>query len=158
MIELSGNPVDLFIERDRSLNTHYTLSPYVVRDGTDYRLLLRLVNCSDHPEEKVSRIHFGVSRDGQTFLIDAKPVLAPNGQMEDNGGCEDPTIVAYGNRFVVFYSGYSSTTRASYMLASTGNNLRDLAKNGLAFSDARYANPKEAAIVATPAGYRMFFE
>lgn len=158
MIELQGNPIEIEIERPEELASHYTLSPYVLRSTEGFAVLLRLVNRSDDAEKKVSRVHAGTSGDGTTFVLGATPVVEPDDMMEDSGGCEDPTVVAADGQYAVFYSGYSRKTRASYMLGATGSKLERLTKQGLVFADPAYQNPKEAAVVATSTGYRMFFE
>ncbi len=158
MIELHGGLVLIEIERAEELESHYTLSPYVLPSTEGYQVLLRLVNRSDDAEEKVSRVHAGTSRDGTTFVLSDTPVLEPDDMMEDSGGCEDPTVAVADGQYVIFYSGYSRETRASYMLGATGSKLERLTKRGPVFADPAYQNPKEAAVVRTSTGYRMFFE
>jgi len=158
MIELHGDPVRIEIERADKLASFYTLSPYVLPIAEGFAVLLRLVNRSDDAEEKVSRVHAGTSRDGTTFVLGGTPVLEPDDMMEDSGGCEDPTVAVADGQYVVFYSGYSRKTRASYMLGATGSKLERLTKHGLVFADPAYQNPKEAAVASTSTGYRMFVE
>lgn len=47
----------------------YKLSPFVWREGDHFELLLRVVNYSDNPSEKVARIHRGISLDGLRFAL-----------------------------------------------------------------------------------------
>src|SRR5271170_9056 len=79
----------------------YKLSPFVWREGEHFEMLLRVVNHSDNPSEKVARIHRGVSLDGLRFALGEEPVIAPGNDVPgslDSGGCEDPTV-AYADGF-----------------------------------------------------------
>jgi predicted GH43/DUF377 family glycosyl hydrolase len=122
-------------------------------------MLIRLVNRDDDPAKKVSRIHYASSSDGVTFDV-GREVLGPGGgDAPDSAGCEDPTIVAREDAFRVFYSGYNASKKRSSMLGATGHALSALTKTGMILTPTEaFANPKEAALIPTPAGFRMFFE
>ena len=128
-----------------------------------HALLLRVVNRSGIPSEKVARIHYGSSADGLLFSLDDVPVIAPGPDVPDSpdsGGCEDPTLVRVDGVYYVYYSGWNEHKKRGELLLATGRDLQHLTKNGVALkSSERAANPKEATIVQAPDGtWRLFFE
>ncbi len=146
-----------------SLSSMYKLSPFVWRDAVRYNLLLRVVNHSDTPSEKVARIHYGSSTDGLVFTLDEKAVLQPGLDMSnsyDSGGCEDPTVAWLGGTYYVYYSGWNQHLGRGELLLAAGSEIRHLQKRGLALqSSAQITNPKEATIVrAADGSWRLFFE
>src|ERR1700738_3437842 len=87
----------------------YKLSPFVWHEGDHFELLLRVVNYSDTPSEKVARIHRGISLDGLAFALGAKPVIAPDDDVTgsyDSGGCEDPSVTSVDGSYYVYYTGW----------------------------------------------------
>ncbi len=122
-------------------------------------MLLRMVNPSDDPAKKVSRIYYASSSDGIAFDVGPE-VIAPGDRDDPDGaGCEDPTVVGQAGAYSVFYSGYNAVSRSSAMLRAAGKSLTGLTKAGLVFRpDLIRRNTKEAAVVSTPNGFRMFFE
>jgi predicted GH43/DUF377 family glycosyl hydrolase len=124
-----------------------------------YEVLLRLVNRDEDSSKKISRIHCATSSDGSRFDVGIE-VIGPGGLHEPDGaGCEDPTVAFDGDSYTAFYSGYNALHRRSSMLAASGRTLLELRKVGMVLApDDAYANSKEAALVATPTGFRMFFE
>jgi predicted GH43/DUF377 family glycosyl hydrolase len=141
----------------------YKLSPCVWREDGAYHLLLRVVNRSDVPSEKVARIHYGVSTDGLTFSLEDRPVLPPGPDVPgsyDSGGCEDPTIARVGDTYYVYYSGWNEHLKRGELLLAAGPGVHDLHKRGIALESSELAaNPKEATIVQAPDGsWRLFFE
>ncbi|HVA28996.1 MAG TPA: hypothetical protein VNF68_12505, partial [Candidatus Baltobacteraceae bacterium] len=141
----------------------YKLSPFVWREDDHFELLLRVVNHSDIPSEKVARIHHGSSLDGVRFSLDETPVIAagpdvPNS--DDSGGCEDPTVACVDGVYYVYYTGWNEHLKRGELLLAVGTEPSALQKRGIAVgSTARTANPKEATIVQVLDGsWRLFFE
>ena len=158
-ISLLSEPELLEFHRPAKLEDFYVLSPFATcRDGK-YEMLLRLVNRNEDASKKVSRIHYATSTDGIRFDVGIEAISPGGADEPDEAGCEDPTVAKVGDLYTVFYSGYSARFERSSLLAATGRTLFELRKAGvvLAPNDA-FANPKEAAIVATSRGFRMFFE
>jgi predicted GH43/DUF377 family glycosyl hydrolase len=154
-----GEPQQLEFRRTSNLADFFALSPYVVRSERGYEMLLRMVNPSDDPAKKVSRIYYGSSADGIGFDVGPE-VIAPGERDDPDGaGCEDPTVVGQAGAYSVFYSGYNAVIRSTAMLRAAGKSLTGLTKAGFVFyPDAVHRNTKEAAVVRTPNGFRMFFE
>jgi predicted GH43/DUF377 family glycosyl hydrolase len=139
----------------------YKLSPFVWREGNYFELLLRVVNYSDNPSEKVARIHRGISRDGLNFVLGTHPVIAPGAaDSYDGGGCEDPTVAYVDGTYYVYYTGWNERTRRGELLLASGDSLERLEKRGIALpSTTDVMNPKEAEIVRADDGsWRLFFE
>ncbi len=158
-IEVAGDPEPLVLERPEAFADDYVLSPYVMRRNDGYEMLVRLVNRDDDASKKVSRVHHARGRDGLAFMVGAPAIIAPGAPgTDDDLGCEDPTVGRDANDFVVFYSGYGGSQKISSMLGARGSSLAQFHKFGRVFPDQRYANPKEAALVRTSGGVRLFFE
>ncbi len=141
----------------------YKLSPCVWQDHHGFELLLRVVNYSDNPSEKVARIHHGRSTDGLRFELDETPVIRPGLDVPDSydsGGCEDPTVARVKGVYYVYYTGWNEHLKRGELLLASGPDVHHLQKRGIALeSSALTANPKEATIVQAPDGtWRLFFE
>ena len=141
----------------------YKLSPCVWREHDRYSLLVRVVNYSANPSEKIARIHYGESANGLRFTLDEVPVVAPGPDIPgsyDSGGCEDPTVAFDDGTYYVYYSGWNERVKRGELLLASGSDLHDLYKQGIALpSSSAAANPKEATIVRAPGGtWRLFFE
>ncbi|HEY3676255.1 MAG TPA: hypothetical protein VGK84_09710 [Candidatus Tumulicola sp.] len=157
--QVTGEPQLLEFRRPADLADFFVLSPFAVRSGGRYEMLLRLVNPSKDPAKKVSRIHLASSSDGIAFDI-GREVIGPGSPDDPDGaGCEDPTVVGRPGSYSVFYSGYNAVHQDTMMLRAAGDSLCTLTKAGPVFqSDGLHRNTKEAAVVTTPNGFRMFFE
>ncbi len=155
-----GETASLTIERSQLLAGMYTLSPYVWSENETFGLLLRLVNPSVNPTEKVSRIHYGSSEDGLRFTVTDQPVIAPGPDADDRDGCEDPTLVTVHGVTYVYYSGWNQTSEQGQLLLAVGANAGHLEKRGVAVpSTKEQENPKEASILQAADGtWRLFFE
>ena len=141
----------------------YKLSPFVWREDGHFELLLRVVNYSDNPSEKVARIHRGSSPDGLHFTLGALPVIAPGDDVAgsyDSGGCEDPSVAYVDGSYYVYYTGWNEHVKRGELLLASGSSLERLEKRGIALpSTATEMNPKEAEIVRADDGsWRLFFE
>ncbi len=141
----------------------YKLSPCVWREGPEFKLLLRVVNRSNTPSEKVARIHYGTSTNGLTFALDEEPVIGPGPDVADSydsGGCEDPTMAYLDGCYYVYYSGWNEHLKRGELLLATGPDVHHLQKRGIALEASPHAsNAKEATIVRVADGsWRLFFE
>jgi beta-1,2-mannobiose phosphorylase / 1,2-beta-oligomannan phosphorylase len=158
-IRVLGDPELLAFRRPPALEDFYVLSPYALRCAGGYEMLLRLVNRDEDASKKVSRIHHASSSDGLRFDVGAVVIAPGTADEPDGAGCEDPTVVGDGRSYTVFYSGYNALHNRSSMLRATGSTLTALRKAGTVFPPTdSYANQKEAAVVATSQGFRVFFE
>jgi|HubBroStandDraft_6_1064221.scaffolds.fasta_scaffold312853_2 predicted GH43/DUF377 family glycosyl hydrolase len=154
---------EVTFECSAELAAMYKLSPFVWRESGRFELLLRVVNFSPNPAEKVARIHYGSSADGLRFGLRETPVIAPGPDVAgsyDSGGCEDPTLAKVDGVYHVYYSGWNEHLKRGELLLAAGSNLERLQKMGIALaSSQRATNPKEATIVRAPDGsWRLFFE
>ncbi|MFN2461814.1 MAG: hypothetical protein ABR591_14230 [Candidatus Velthaea sp.] len=145
------------------LEAMYKLSPFVWREDDRFELLLRVVNYSDNPAEKVARIHRGVSLDGVHFALGPHPVIPPGEDVPgsyDSGGCEDPTVAFVDGSYYVYYTGWNEHIKRGELLLASGSSLERLEKRGIALpSTPTETNPKEAEIVLADDGtWRLFFE
>jgi len=142
------------------LSFMYRLSPFVWRDGERYEILLRAVNHSPYPAEKIARVYYGHSDDGLSFSMGDHPVIAPGTGPDDKDGCEDPSVVLASGQIYVFYTGWNETAQRGQLLLAVGRDIEHLEKRGIALaSSERHANPKEATVVAANDGsFRLFFE
>ena len=158
-MEVLGEPRLLEFTIPHHLIGYFVLSPYVVFRDERFLMLVRLVNPDADASKKISRIHYASSADGVRFDV-GREVIAPGGSADPDGaGCEDPTVAFDGDSYGVLYSGYNAGLERSSMLLAKGKTLDALRKAGFVLPpDDRYANPKEAALLATPRGFRMFFE
>lgn len=141
----------------------YMLSPFVWEEDGQYVMLLRVVNRSDNPSEKVARVHLGRSADGLLFELTDSPVIAPGPDVDgslDSGGCEDPTAVRVDGIYFVYYSGWNERIKRGELLLASGRDLEHLDKRGIALPSSDLArNPKEATVVqARDGSWRLFFE
>jgi beta-1,2-mannobiose phosphorylase / 1,2-beta-oligomannan phosphorylase len=158
-VEICGEPERLVFRRPSGLEEFFVLSPYAVYRNQKYEMLVRLVNRDDDPAKKVSRIHYASSSDGVAFDIGREVIGPGTADAPDGAGCEDPSVVRWGDSYRVFYSGYNAQRKVSSMLGATGNVLSELTKVGTVVEPSDvFANPKEAALVPVPGGFRMFFE
>ncbi len=141
----------------------YKLSPFVWREEDHFEMLLRVVNYSDDPSEKVARIHRGFSFDGLNFALGPDAVIPPGDDVPgayDSGGCEDPTVACVNGTYYVYYTGWNEHIKRGELLLAAGPSLERLVKRGIALaSTATEVNPKEAEIVRADDGsWRLFFE
>ena len=154
---------DVTFTSSNELGEMYKSSPFVWQEDDRFELLLRLVNYSENPSEKVARIHHGSSGDGLRFWIDETPAIQPGPDVPDSydsGGCEDPTLARVDGVYYVYYSGWNEHLKRGELLLATGTKISSLQKKGIALkSTEKAANPKEATIVRAPDGsWRLFLE
>ncbi|MBC5800462.1 MAG: hypothetical protein GIW94_10895 [Candidatus Eremiobacteraeota bacterium] len=152
----------LVLRRSPKLEPFFVLSPYVWKDADQgYAMLVRVVNRDDDPQKKVARVHRAASADGLDFTMPDEAVIPPGAPGDDDdGGCEDPTVVEEAGTYWVFYSGYSVGKGEATMLCASGPSLMALKKRGRVLPESDwYRNSKEATVVrGTDGQWRMFFE
>ncbi len=61
--------------------------------------------------------------DGLVFRMDDTPLLVPAPHGTDSTGCEDPTVVAAGDGYIVFYTGVDDSG-TGHLLYATGDQAR----------------------------------
>jgi predicted GH43/DUF377 family glycosyl hydrolase len=150
----------LELERKSPLAEMYALSPFVWRQSPEYELLVRAVNRSEVPAEKVARVYYGHSRDGLRFIMGDHAVIPPGPGDDDKDGCEDPTLAIVGGTYYVYYTGWNQTFKRGQLLLAAGPDIEHLEKRGIALPSKPHSeNPKEATIVPVADGtWRLFFE
>jgi predicted GH43/DUF377 family glycosyl hydrolase len=137
------------------------MSPYVwALDHGGYGMLLRGVEKNGDYADDTGKIWYGESTDGLRFTMRETPVLAPGPDPIDAGGCEDPTLVLDGGRWIVYYTGVDRASGTAEMLYATGSGPGDLVKRGVALASTKTeGNTKEATIGRTADGeWRLFYE
>src|SRR5665811_836603 len=113
----------LQLECSVPLKGMYKLSPFVWRENDVYRMLVRAVNPSDDPTQKVARIFYGESKDGMNFKMDDGPVIAPGIATISKDGVEDPTVVHTPYGYLVYYTGWNLTEQRGELLLSKGETI-----------------------------------
>lgn len=138
----------------------YKLSPYVWEENGLYRMLVRAVNPSDDPTQKVARIFYGESKDGIHFKMDDGPVIAPGTSNLSKDGVEDPTVVTTPDGYLVYYTGWNLTEQRGELLLSKGETIHGLQYSGEALiSHENFRNPKEATVAQLKnKRWALFFE
>lgn len=138
----------------------YKLSPYVWKENKSFHMLVRAVNQSDDPLQKVARIYYGHSTDGLHFKMDDGPVLAPGISELSKDGVEDPTVVCVPDGYLVYYTGWNQTRELGELLFSRGRTIHELQFAGEALrSQKNYNNPKEATVAQLiNQEWALFFE
>ena len=80
-----------------------TFNPAVVRTTGKFVMLYR---AQDH--RGTSTLGYATSLDGIHFLRWPRPVLSPQAPYEKGGGCEDPRLVRFGEKWFLTYTGYNN--------------------------------------------------
>jgi len=151
---------ELRIEADQPIKDRDLMSPYVWKEGGIFKMLVRSAPRTLTDTGNTGTIHYGESDDGIAFRLHSKPVLAPDGDELDVGGCEDPTVVSGQDGYVVYYTGVDKTRSSGQMLYATGSRIDQLQKRGVALASSKTeGNTKEATIERTDDGkWRLFYE
>ncbi|MFZ2030742.1 MAG: hypothetical protein WAU68_10570 [Vitreimonas sp.] len=150
----------LVVEADHPLKQRDFLSPYVWKEGERFVMLVRSAPQMISDTGNTGTIHYGESDDGIRFRVHSDPIIAPDKNDLDIGGCEDPTVIIVNHEYVVYYTGVDKTRRSGQMLYATGPSLDRLKKRGVAYASSETeGNTKEATIEQTADGrWRLFFE
>lgn len=152
--------VGMELIRQPPLSAMYVLSPFVWRSGDHYQVLVRAVNHSPIPADKIARIYPGTSEDGLRFTMGDHPVIAPGPDETDHDGAEDPTVMVEGGEFHVYYTGWNQAKLTAQLMLAVGPDVHQLKKCGVALpSTERHRDTKEATLAQLPDGsWRLFFE
>lgn len=105
-------------------------NPAVLYEGGFYHLFYRAVG-----KEWISSIGHAISKDGERFTRDGKPILAREYEYESRG-VEDPRIVKIGDTYYMTYTVYDGT-HARLSLA-TSDDLKRWTKHGILFKNWNY--------------------
>lgn len=137
------------------------MSPYVWQyaNGT-YGIMVRGVPRDGHYTSDTGKIWYGESSDGLAFTMRDTPMLVPDPQGLDAGGCEDPTLVIEDDRWRIYYTGVDAARSGGQMLYAEGTGPDDLVKLGIALASSKTeGNTKEATVNrTTQGGWRLFYE
>ena len=141
---------------------HYDLmSPYVWSDDRGCRILLRCVPNPLGPTDPTGVVYCGKSSDGLTFAMDTTPAIAPGPQIDDAGGCEDPTVVIAQNQdLLVYYTGVDARRTQGCMMVARGRDLASLVKQRVLLKAPEgEGNIKEATVAQGADGrFRLLYE
>ncbi len=143
------------------LDSRDLMSPYVWQyDSGVYGILVRGVPRGGHYDTDTGKIWYGESSDGLNFAMRDQPILVPDPQGLDAGGCEDPTLVIHDGRWLIYYTGVDPGHSCGQMLYAEGTGPDDLVKRGIALASSKTeGNTKEATVNQTKdGGWRLFYE
>lgn len=135
----------------------YLMSPFVWEQDGAHWMALRVVEVTVDKGWGESIIRFAKG-DGTNFELAETPALAPGPWAEDLGGCEDPSVFFHEGQCKVYYTGWNAHIRQSKLLFAAGPDIAHLRKRGDVLHGFKHWNTKEASLVKTPFGWRLFFE
>ena len=138
------------------------MSPFVWRASrrdAGLMALIRAVPRHRRDDEESGRIWYGRSAsDGLVFRMDDVPILVPSPHGSDSTGCEDPTVVATDDGYVVFYTGVDDS-RTGHLLYATGKDMSSLEKRGVALTNGKdEQNNKEGTVLLDGGRWRLLYE
>ncbi|WP_374944130.1 glycosidase [Sphingomonas sp.] len=151
-VTLTGGPLD---------KTMDLMSPFVWREDDSYCIMVRGVPYPLGPHDATGLIAGGRGSDGLSFTMDEKLAIAPGPGRDDQGGCEDPTVVRLANgQYRVFYTGVDAAREQSSMILAAGRDLDSLEKTELVLkAPPGEGNIKEATLAQTSSGeWRLLYE
>lgn len=143
------------------LEHHDLMSPYVWTDDSGMRMLLRVVPRPLGPDDPTGLIHCGKSGDGLAFMLGREPAIRPGPEIDDAGGCEDPTVViAQDRNLLVYYTGVDKARQQGALMVARGADLENLVKERVALkAPPGEGNIKEATIAQGSDGrFWLFYE
>ena len=146
---------------DGLLAGHDLMSPYVWLRKDVCHLLVRVIKNPLSAIDPTGLIYAGTSDDGLFYKMLDKPAIVPGPDVEDGGGCEDPTVViAEENLLLVFYTGVDARREQGCLMVARGPDLTDLTKERVLLKAPEgWGNIKEASVAKCPDGsHRLFFE
>jgi predicted GH43/DUF377 family glycosyl hydrolase len=131
------------------------MSAYVWRDKHQgCSMVFRVV---PHGDSITGQIWYAKG-DGLSFHADTKPILAPDIDGLDCGGCEDPTLVRVDDGCLVYYTGLRAD-RTAQLLYATAPDIHSLEKRGVAHASTMADhNTKEATIEHYGGRWLLLFE
>lgn len=164
MVAFSVERIDVVTLSDGSpLAGMDLMSPFVWREGAEYRLLVRGVPCPLRRADATGLIAAGRSANGLRFEMEPQLAIAPGADEADAdaGGCEDPTVVMTDReKYLVFYTGVDWPREQGALLLATGPTLTDLTKRRVMLkAPPGRGNIKEATLARSADGsWRLFYE
>ncbi|MDQ2802144.1 MAG: glycosidase [Pseudomonadota bacterium] len=152
----------VIIDGPAELTTLNLMSPFVwraSRHDAGLMSMIRAVRRHRKGDEESGRIWYGRSAsDGLVFRMDDAPVLVPGPDGKDSTGCEDPTVLATDDGYVVFYTGVDESG-TGHLLYATGKDMRSLEKRGVALPNGKKEdNNKEGTILLSDGRWRLLYE
>jgi len=104
IIKFERNPI--LTKKDVPFNVNSIFNPGAVKFNGEYVLLCRVEMPNGRSSFALAR-----SRDGEKFVVDAKPCLTPESHGEyfkyAEWGVEDARIIKFEDRYLITYTGYS---------------------------------------------------
>ena len=139
-----GNPI--LLPQGTGFESMAVFNPAVILDNGTFYMFYRAENWGAEnwkPENKrpegwteekewtgVSVVGLAVSEDGINFKRRDKPVIVPEYEYENIGGCEDPRIVKIADTFYLTYTGVGSKNRISKLCLAASKDLINWKKHG----------------------------
>ena len=152
---------DVIVDGPEQLATRNLMSPFVWRAGRDagLMLLVRAVPRDRGNGQESGRIWYGRSAaDGLVFRMSDTPLIVPGAHGHDANGCEDPTVVATDDGYVVYYTGVDADG-TGHLLYATGKDIEALEKRGIALPNSKSEqDSKEATLLHSDGKWRLLYE
>lgn len=142
------NPV--LAPQETDFESAAVFNPAVVYKDGKFYMLYRAED-----QEGVSTMGLAESADGVHFTRHPEPVIQPEYDYEQGGGCEDPRVVEIDGTYYLTYTAYDLET--ARLALATSNDLVHWQKHGLVFPERGWT--KSGAIVPQKIGgrYVMYF-
>ena len=136
------------------------MSPFVWREGDLYRIMVRGVPDPLGSGDPTGVIAHGDSRDGLAFRMDPGLAITAGPGPEDQGGCEDPTVVPTDQGYLIYYTGVDAARAQGCLILAAGPDLTTLTKTDVVLkAPPGEGNIKEATLAQAAAGdWRLFYE
>lgn len=152
-----GSVCPIELKRSKHIKGDYLMSPYAWKEGDVYWMALRVVNVSPDGIPGSSYVCFAKG-DGVHFQLADTPALVPGPTPEDIDGCEDPTLFFHEGKCKLYYTGWNEKLHQSRLLFASGPDISSLRKHGDVLHGIHHWNLKEATIVHSEYGWRLFYE
>ncbi|WP_333836458.1 glycosidase [Novosphingobium sp.] len=146
---------------DGRLAGYDLMSPFVWTEGAVTRMLVRVVPNPLGPRDPTGIIWGGDSDDGLHFTMRDDPAIVPGPNVDDAGGCEDPTVVrGEDGAYLVFYTGVDAARSQGSLLVAKGPSLDNLQEQRVMLKAPEgEGNIKEATLAQGSDGqFRLFYE
>lgn len=129
-IDYEANPI---LKPNKGFQSKRLYNPSVLKEGNKFYMLYRAE--SDDPI--TGRIGLAESEDGINFKCQREPVIYPT-EDYDQGGCEDPRIVKFGEFYYITYVGNSLRYGISNICLARSKDLFRWEKLGPILTERRY--------------------
>lgn len=146
---------------DGRLAGYDLMSPFVWTECAVTRMLVRVVPNPLGPHDPTGIIWGGDSDDGVHFTMRDDPAIVPGPNVDDAGGCEDPTVVhGEDGAYLVFYTGVDAARSQGSLLVAKGPSLDNLQEQRVMLKAPEgEGNIKEATLAQGSDGqFRLFYE